>query len=225
MRVELDTKAFIQELNNITQYSIGFLDGAEKGKEVFLDNFGKTIVESLKNFIDSNARVSPQTLHHIYEWYQEGSPQARLFDIDYIVTGKNNISFNYTFSQSKSVSNGSTTPFYDKANIMEKGLPVVIKPKLNGVLTFNDNGEQVFTKKSIVVENPGGSGVQGSFESTLKDFFDNYFTQSFIISSGIMEHFKNVETYKHNLRSGAKQGKSLGFKIGYEWMSKGGKIE
>ena len=225
MIVEFDITNITNKLNNIAKYSIGFLEGVEAGKEKFLDNLGQTVLESLKNFIDSNARVNPEILHHVYEWYETGSPQARLFDLEYIVNNNSLISFSYTFSQSKSYAKGSVVPFYNKAAIMEKGSPITIKPKQNGVLSFNDNGEQVFTKKPILVQNPGGQATEQGFENTLKDFFDNYFTQSFLISSGIAEHFKDIRTYKQNFASGSKQGKPLGFKVGYEWVSKGGIID
>ena len=225
MIVEFDITNITNKLNNIAKYSIGFLEGVEAGKEKFLDNLGKTVLESLKNFIDSNARVNPEILHHVYEWYETGSPQARLFDLEYIVNNNSLISFSYTFSQSNSYAKGSVVPFYNKAAIMEKGSPITIKPKQNGVLSFNDNGEQVFTKKPILVQNPGGQATEQGFENTLKDFFDNYFTQSFLISSGIAEHFKDIRTYKQNFASGSKQGKPLGFKVGYEWVSKGGIID
>ena len=225
MIVQFDIKNITSELNNIAKYSIGFLEGAEAGHAKFMDNLGETVLESLKNFIDSNARVSPETLHHVYEWYETGSPQARLFDLEYKVNQNSVISFSYTFSQSSSYSNGSTKPFYDKATIMENGSPVTIRPKAKGVLSFNDNGEQVFTKKPIVVENPGGTEVENGFENTLRDFFDNYFSQAFLISSGITEHFKDVRTYKNNFAAGSKQGKPLGFRVGYDWVSKGGRIE
>jgi len=225
MIVNLNAQVLLKELNNITNYSIGFLEGAEAAKPIFMDNLGQTVIESLKSFIDSNARVTPDTLHHVYEWYQTGSPEARLFDINY-VSNSNGLSFNYTFSQSSSVSKNSKTPFYDKARIMEEGSPVTIRPKSKGgVLTFNQDGEQVFTQKPIVVENPGGDGVQGGFEKTIKLFFDNYFTQAFLMSSGVMSHFNDVKVYKNNFRAGSRQGKPLGFKIGYEWMAKGGKID
>lgn len=225
MIVEFKIDALTSKLNNIAKYSIGFLEGAKAGQGKLMDNLGETVLESLKNFIDSNARVSPETLHHVYEWYETGSPQARLFDLEYRVNQDSVISFSYTFSQSRSYSKGSTTPFYSKATIMENGSPVTIKPIANGVLSFNDNGEQVFTKKPIVVENPGGEAAENGFENTLSDFFNNYFSQSFLVSSGLGEHFKDVRTYKQNFAAGSKQGKPLGFKVGYEWVSKGGRIE
>jgi hypothetical protein len=225
INVQLDTKSFINSLNNLAEYSIGFLNGVEAAKPVIMDNLGKEIIETLKDFIDTNARVDPETLHHVYEWYQTGSPEARLFDIDYIVNGNNGLSFNYTFSQSSSYSKNSTVPFYDKAEIMERGTPVTIRPKEASVLSFKEDGEQIFTKKPIVVSNPGGTAVVGGFERTIKTFFDSYFTQAFLVTSGIMAHLNDPRAYKNNALAGSKQGKTLGFKVGYEWATKGGRIE
>jgi len=225
IRVDIDAKGFINSLNNLTEYSIGFLNGVEAAAPVIMNNLGKEIIETLKDFIDTNARVDPETLHHVYEWYQTGSPEARLFDIDYIVTGNNGLSFNYTFSQSSSYSKNSNVPFYDKAEIMERGTPVTIRPKEASVLSFNVDGEQVFTKKPIVVDNPGGTNVQGGFERTIKTFFDSYFTQAFLMTSGVLEHLNNAKAFKNNALAGSKQGKPLGFKVGYQWATKGGRID
>ncbi len=225
LKVDLDTKSFVNSLNNLTQYSIGFLNGVEAASPIIMDNLGKEVIESLKDFIDTNARVSPETLHHVYEWYQTGSPEARLFDIDYLVVSKSGLSFNYTFSQSSSYSKNSTVPFYDKAEIMERGTPVTIRPKQASVLSFNVDGEQIFTKKPVVVENPGGSNVEGGFERTIKTFFDSYFTQAFLMTSGVLSHLNDPRVYKDNVLAGSKQGKALGFKVGYQWATKGGRID
>ena len=67
MQVKFDNKKFAKQMNNIVNYSFGFLEGAEKGKTVFLDNLGKDTIEALKVFIDTNARMDPQAMHHVYE--------------------------------------------------------------------------------------------------------------------------------------------------------------
>lgn len=223
MKIVFDDKAFLKDFTNIVEYSVGFLDGAHKGKSVLLDNLGQTAIETLKQFIDSNARVDPAMLAHMYEWYQEGSPDARLFDINYIQVG-NGISIRSTFRQSTSIKEGSNVPFYDKARIMENGIPVVIKPVKSSVLVFDDNGNPVFTKKPINVSNPGGDQAENGFESIFNMFFDKYFTQSFMISSGIFSHLQNPVDYKLNLGAGKSGGRSTGLKVGYNWIAKGGKL-
>ena len=38
MRITTNSKQFESQMNNIIQYSMGFLDGVENGKRVFLKN-------------------------------------------------------------------------------------------------------------------------------------------------------------------------------------------
>ena len=56
---------FKKDMNNIVGYSMGFLEGVNGGKKIFLSNLGKATIERLKEFIDSYARTDPQMLHHI----------------------------------------------------------------------------------------------------------------------------------------------------------------
>jgi len=157
-------------------------------------------------------------LHHVYEWYMTGSPDARLFDLQYTVSGLG-LSFKSTFSQSTSIKNGSTVPFYDKARIMENGIPVTIKPVSSPVLVFEDNGETVFTKNPVSVANPGGGAVNGSFERTFDMFFEQYFTQSFLKASGMLDYLSNPIAYKKNLEKGKRGGRAVGVTTGYRWIA------
>ena len=68
MRLKIDSKKFMKDMTNILNYSEGFLEGVHSGKKEFLNLFGQQIRETLLDFIDVNARVSPETLHHVYEW-------------------------------------------------------------------------------------------------------------------------------------------------------------
>lgn len=111
--IKFDTKQFKKDMDNIVQYSMGFLEGVEGGKKVFLNNLGKETIEVLKQFVDTNARIDPAALQHVYEWYKSGSPDARLFDIQYTVSGLG-LSVMSTFTQSSQVKNGSTEPFTTK---------------------------------------------------------------------------------------------------------------
>lgn len=224
MKLKLNSTQFQKDMNNIIQYSYGFLDGIDSGKQLFLKNLGISIKEVLEEFIDANARVSPQTLHHVYEWYKTGSPSARLFDIDFTVS-KMGLSFYSNFKQSTTVKDGSKVPFYNKAKIMEDGISVTIKPKNSNVLVFEDNGETVFTKNPITVNNPGGSSVQGSFEKIFDIFFNRYFTQAFLKSSGILGYLDNPVVYKKNLKSGKQMGRSKGISTGYAWIANAGVIK
>lgn len=219
LNVNFNSAQFAKDMNNIVNYSIGFLDGAKAGKKELLQNIGGEVVRGLKEFIDANARVNPNALHHVYEWYQTGSPDSRLFDIEYVATNVG-LSFNSSFRQSVSVKNGSKVPFYNKAEIMENGVPVTIRPKASSVLVFNDNGEQVFTKKPVTVVSPGGDATRGGYERVYNQFFEKYFRQSFLKASGILDHLENPKPFKDNFGSAKKGGRSAGFRVGYRWIAK-----
>jgi hypothetical protein len=217
IKVKMNDSAFLKKMNNVAKYSEGFLEGVHKGKNEFLRRLGKDVVEILKQYIDSNARVNPEALHHMYEWSRTGSPEARLFDIDYTVSHLG-LSFKSTFRQSVSVKEGSKTPFYDKARIMENGIPVVIRPRAAKVLVFEENGETVFTKSPVLVKNPGGAQTQGSFQKAFDSFFKSYFSQSFLRSSGILDYLEKPTAYKKNFEIGKRAGKSVGISTGYRWI-------
>lgn len=213
---------FVKEMNNIVRYAEGYLEGVKAGSPVMLNKIGRTLREVFEEYVDASARVDPARLHHVYEWYQAGSPNARLFDIDYAVVG-NGLSFNATFRQSKSFSDGSTVPFYNKAYIMENGIPVTIKPKrAGGVLAFEDNGEAVFTKSPISVNAPGGKEVQGSFSDVMQEFFGRYLTQSYLTASGFTRYIETPADFKKNMAKGKSGGKAVGRQIGYNWIVKAG---
>lgn len=221
MRAVYNTKKFKKEMNNIVNYSFGFLDGVQKGKTPFLRSLGVNTVEIMKQFVDSNARVNPEMLHHIYEWNRTGSPGARLYDISF-TTSNIGLSFKSSFRQSQSIKNGSKVPFYDKARVIEDGIAVTIRPKNSEVLSFEEDGEMIFTKSPIRVENPGGTEAQGGFERTLDLFFDKYFSQSFLRTSGVAQYLENPEVYKKNLRAGQARGRSKGVSVGYVWVANAG---
>ena len=201
----------------MVEYSFGFLEGVESGKKIFLDNLARGTVEGLKLYIDAIARSNPQAMHHVYEWYQTGNRGQRLFDIDYRVTTLG-ISITSKFRQSQSIQSGSYEPFYNKAKIMEDGIPVVIKPKGNNALVFEDNGTTVFTKKAIVNDFPGGREVQGSYEKVFDSFMNTYFAQSFLTATGLYQYLDNPKIYKKNFAAGIKGGKAVGKATGFKWM-------
>ena len=100
LKVVMDSRVFQKEINNIMNYSTGFLEGIQKGKKDFYLSLAPRITEMASQFIDVNARMSPELLHHIYEWEKTGSPEARLFDIDYKIS---NIGITYLIFKTISV--------------------------------------------------------------------------------------------------------------------------
>jgi hypothetical protein len=216
--VKFDSTKFLQEMTNIVKYSEGFIEGAQAGKVKLLDGLAADLSEVIKSYIDSNARVNPQMLHHIYEWHQIGQPGARLFDINYIVSN-NGISFNGTLSQSRSIKDGSNVPFYNKATIMENGIPVTIKPKTASALRFEQDGNVYYVRGSVNVNNPGGIQAQDGFREMFDSFFRNPMTQSFLVSSGIKRYLETPKIYKANLAKGKRGGRAVGYETGMKWMS------
>jgi hypothetical protein len=217
MRLKVNTRPLEKQIRNIADYSFGFLDGVNRGKKEFLHNLGKSVIFSLGQYIDSEARANSRSMHHVYEWYKTGSPSARLFDLQYTVSNLG-LSINSTFKQSTSMSEDATEPFYNKAKIMEEGIPVTIRPKSGGVLRFKDGEEDVFSTDPITVDNPGGQEVDGSFERVFNEFMTVYFTQAFLRSSGLLGYLKKATAYKTNFAAGSKMGRSKGVSTGYKWI-------
>ena len=52
MRAVFNSNQFKKEMNNIVNYSVGFLEGIHRGKTVFLKTLGLETVELMKEFID-----------------------------------------------------------------------------------------------------------------------------------------------------------------------------
>jgi len=217
--VKMDNKKqFEKQMNNLVAYSEGFLEGIQKGKKAFLSGVGEKAKDILEAFIDSNARVNPEALHHIYEWYQTGNPDARLFEISYKVSDSG-VSLESNFTQSRSVAIGSKEPFYDKARVMESGMSITIRPRSSDYLKFEVGGETVFTPNPVNVKNPGGASTTGAFEKTFNSFFENFFSQSFLESSGLRKSFSDVSIYTKNVKSGMSGGRQIGIAAGQKWIA------
>jgi len=219
IQFRVDLKDFNQTFRNVIQYSNGFLQGAEISKLKFNQELGAYALESLYRFIDSKARMSPESLHHVYEWGRVGDPSARLFDIKVDAT-TNNIKFSGNFLQSTSISDNSNEPFFDKAKIMENSISIVVEPRSAEALAFQDGGESVFVIGSVVIDNPGGDAVAGSFGRVIEDFFDFYFTNTVLQQSGILQKLSRPKEFKEGFYSGASgAGRSAGLRAGKKYMT------
>lgn len=221
MQVIFDDRQLMKDLRNVVEYSTGYLEGVRLGKKNFLKEVGIGVKERLESFIDSSARVNPQALHHVYEWYQTGSPEARLFDIKF-TTSNIGLSLKSSFRQSSTIKDGSSVPFADKAMMMENGVSVTIRPRKSDVLVFEDGGETVFTKTPVRIEDPGGTEVHGAYEQAFDSFFRDYFSQSFLMSSGMAQYLSNPMLYKQNFKAAKTGGKSLGIETGVRWIMNAG---
>jgi hypothetical protein len=197
---------------------MGFVEGVQQSKSGLLKQLGPEVRTLLEQYIDANARMNPEALHHVYEWYQTGNSAARLFEVEYIVTGLG-LSFQSTFRQSTSVKNGSNVPFYNKAKVMESGVSVTVRPVNSDVLAFEDNGKTVFTKNPVTIPNPGGSETTGAYEEVFKEFFYRYLSQTFLDVTGLRRHFGTPISFKNNLAAGVAGGRPVGVRVGRQWMA------
>ena len=78
-----------------------------------------------------------------------------------------------------------------KAEIMEKGMPVVIAPKSAERLVFELNGATVFMPKgaSVTVKSPGGTASTNQFDLAYSRWFSGPLVNSSIKSSGFQQIF------------------------------------
>lgn len=221
INIEFDTKEIKKTLDNIVSYSHGFTKGIKVAQPNFNKELGIFIEEALKKYIDAKARGNPQSLHHVYEWGMVGNPSGRLFEFT-MTYGQKNIFFSASFIPSSSISEGSTEPFVNKAEMMENAITIVVEPESAKVLAFEDDGEMVFTPNSVTIENPGGDYVAGSFENVVKEFFNNYLTIGLLKSSGVFDKLKYAKEYSNRFSEGAKVGSSAGISAGKDYLSIGG---
>lgn len=221
IKTTFDTKAMTATLNNIVSYSEGFTKGVHIEQVNFNRDLGFFIQEALGKFIDSKARANPESLHHVYEWGMVGNQAGRLFDFSMTYT-KTFITFTARFLPSSKPSETSSEPFREKAKIMEDNITITINPELADFLVFEQDGETIFTSETVIIENPGGPQVAGSFERSVKEFFNNYLTVGLLKSAGIFDKLRYAREYSSRFSQGAKVGASAGVSAGRQYLSLGG---
>ena len=190
--LRFDMKDFNRVMEQSIQYTNGYLNGFSSGGIIISSKMANIIEQMLGQFIDSKARANPDSLHHVYEWGSVGG--ERLFNI-HANPDAAGVTVTSSFSQSQSISDTATEPFYNKAEIMEAGTPITISPAPGSVLVFMDGGDEVFVSRSVTVDQPGGPGVAGSFEKAFDQFFRIYFSQSVLQSIGFVEVLENPYTF------------------------------
>lgn len=161
-----------------------------KFKEVIFNQIEKDFGE----FIDSQARIKPKSLHHVYEWNKAGDPTARLFKLNKFNTEGLSFSMTYEFLPSKSFASAEGNRrhvFVNKASVMEAGMPLKIAPRHSKRLVFETNGYTVFMPEgaSVMVRRPGGAGVKNSFMMTYSRFFKSNLVNASIKKSGFQQMF------------------------------------
>ena len=168
-------------------------------KNLFRTTVFNQIEKDFGEYLDSQARAKPKSLHHVYEWNKAGVPTARLFKLHAIETDGLSFRINYDFKLSKSSVPSKNKKqkkkyvFANKATVMESGMPVVIRPRSAERLVFELNGETVFMPKgtSVTVKRPGGSQATNQFSLSYGRFFGGQLVNSSIKSSGLQRIFNS----------------------------------
>jgi hypothetical protein len=169
----------------------------------FKAKFNKVIFDQINedfgSYIDAQARTKPKSLHHVYEWKKTGMKEARLFNLNKIDSGELGFGVSYKFNQSKTAVPNKYSKrknvFKNKAEIMEKGITVVVSPRFAERLVFDSGlGYTVFMPKgaSVTITKPGGVAAKQSFETAYKRFFTSNLVNLSIKKSG----FQKIFTYK-----------------------------
>jgi hypothetical protein len=218
---KFDIIEFKKTMNNIVNYSEGFLEGIELEKLNFNRFLGGYTVEALGKYIDSRSKMNPSQLHHVYEPGKVGEQSSRLFSFN-VTANKNNINIEGKFLPSKDIPLNGGDPFVNRAEIMENDISVTITPRKSSVLAFEDAGQLIFTRNSITIEHPGGEAVAGSFGVIVDDFFNNFFKVSML--KPIMNDLESAKDFINNFSAGSKTGRLEGVRSGKKYFTLKGEI-
>ena len=209
----IDTSGLVKSLKNTTMFGQGYIDALQMEHEVFLMKLSAASVRLLYSYLDNRAKMSPETLHHVYEQDRVGEPSARLFKFNTVVVGTT-ISITGTFLDAKESRTGQ--PFVKKAEVMEAGTTITISPRDGGVLVFEDGGETVFTSSTVTVEHPGGPLVEKAFAEAVYDFFASFLTKAIMFP--VLQEISNNKEFDRNFARGVKFGYSAGIDAGRKQM-------
>jgi hypothetical protein len=190
----------VAQVSALFYYQANVLAKLEKDKG-FHRLFKKTLFDQINKefgeYIDAKARIQPKSLHHVYEWNRAGRPTARLFKLTSAEGLGLSFKINYEFKLSKSPVPSKNKKqkrkyiFANKASVMEKGMPIVIRPQSAERLVFEMNGMTVFMPKgaSVMVKNPGGSAARNQFDLAYSRYFSGPLVSSAIKNSGFQQIF------------------------------------
>jgi hypothetical protein len=216
------TKGAILKDSTVAQISAAIYYQAEVVSKIttnkqFQSRFQSVIFKQLQQdfglYVDAQARVNPQSLHHVYEWNKVGNSGSRLFKLN--VTERNGLSFKLgsTFLMSKSPVPNSFGKrkyvFKNKASVMEAGMPVIISPRAAKRLVFETSTGTVYMPigASVTVTRPGGGKATGRFQIAYARFFTGNLVNLSIKRSGFQQIFNSSLTKAMRLPSDVKKVK------------------
>jgi len=220
IRSRIKADDLIKKLNNTVKYSSGVVSELNKSKALLNQKVGSTSIAAFYDYLDGLARSHPGMLHHVYEWGEIGNPMERLYDLS-LAINKTSAVIDADFLQSNTASEDGGEPFYNKAIVMEEGIPVTINEKNAKALAFTIDGEEYFRVGPITISNPGGEATRGSFVQAFNEFYGTYFTEVYLPAIRFYEYFSNPKFYERYFASGAKGGGySTGRSAALSWIAK-----
>lgn len=218
--IKFDGKEAKRMLEGVVAYSDGFIKETKAQEKTIASRLATTSIEAFYDYLDTLARTNPGMLHHVYEWGSVGDPGARLFELKKRLSG-NSASIDSEFLTSNVTPEGGTEPFYEKAEIMEEGIPITVQAVQARAMFIQYQGDEFFRAGPIVIENPGGEGVRGSFVQAFEEFYNNYFEDVYLRSIRYYDHFRKPEGFASNFGSAVDAGKrasSIGRTTALKWV-------
>ena len=217
--MKINSKEAMKVLNNVVNYSEGFLKESKARESYVASKLASTSITAFYEYLDVVARTNPGMLHHVYEWGEVGNPAARLVELKKVLAGKK-AEVVSDFLQSTSIPENGSEPFWNKAEVMEEGITVQINEVSAQALFFQVDGEEFFRTGPIVIENPGGEQVRGSFVRAFEEFYNNYFDQVYLRSIRFYDHFTKSREFESGFNSAVRSGNasSIGRKTALSWI-------
>jgi len=225
--LKFDGKKALKMFDNLISYSDGFIQETKAKEKFVASKMASASIEGFYEYLDNLARANPGILHHIYEWGQVGNPSGRLVELKKQLAGSS-ANIDASFLQSGTISEGSNQPFYNKAEVMEEGITVVVNEVNAKALFFESGGQEFFRTGPIVIENPGGAAVRGQFVQNFERFYNEYFERVYLQSIRFYDHFRDATPFVRNFAAGVKGGgASTGRKTALSWIlsAPGGEVE
>lgn len=219
-KVTFNPKKLVNTVNNVIDYSDGFIKELKKSESKLSKKIANTSINAFYDYLDGLARSHPGMLHHVYEWGEVGDPFSRLYELGMNVNGSQVVVDAEFLYSDKPAKSGQV--FYDKAYIMEQGIEIVVDEKDASVLFFEINGEEFFRHGPIVIANPGGAQVQGSFVRAFNEFYNSYFESVYLSAIKFYDHFKSPKEYQRMVKvaSKSRSAYSIGKNAALSWIEK-----
>lgn len=202
-----DAIDLMRVLNNTVDYSRAYLREIQMGQVRFNSQIAVYVKGILYKYIDSQARLYPERLAHVYEPGFNGAASQRLFTFETHATLED-ITFTTRFNKSTLPSLDGGIPFEQRAEIMEDGLAITIAPKNGNVLAFDVDGETVFTTKPVTIDHPGGPEAAGAFKDAIDSFFNQYLTN--VVMAPIFAKLSKSKAYANYFAAGTINPQSAG---------------